>query len=167
MLSRLVITFLPRNRCLLISWLHSLSAVILEPPKIKSDTVSTVSPSIFHEVMVPSMKLNKFYPSVISEIHFFFSPFWNIGSTYFLPFTDSLSIPTMIFASTMVYTFKILWYNNLKIEIVELIECSLSVLTYVGLTFLLNYFCPWHLKSCSHSSRMWIQTAFSLNLFQY
>ena len=42
MLSRLVITFLPRNRCLLISWLQSPSAVILEPPKIKSATVSTV-----------------------------------------------------------------------------------------------------------------------------
>src|SRR5574341_574395 len=50
MLSRLVITFLPRSKCLLISWLQSPSAVILEPPKIKSDTVS---PSIFHEVMGP------------------------------------------------------------------------------------------------------------------
>ena len=44
MLSRLVITFLPRSKRLLISWLQSPSAVILEPPKIKSDTVSTVSP---------------------------------------------------------------------------------------------------------------------------
>jgi len=51
MLSRLVITFLPRNKCLLISWLQSPSAVILEPPKIKSDTVSTVSPSSYREVM--------------------------------------------------------------------------------------------------------------------
>ena len=50
MLSRLVITFLPRSS-LLISWLQSPSAVILEPKKIKSDTVSTVSPSISHEVM--------------------------------------------------------------------------------------------------------------------
>ena len=53
MLSRLVITFLPRNMLLLISWLQSPSAVILEPKKIKSDTVSTVSPSISHEVMGP------------------------------------------------------------------------------------------------------------------
>ena len=53
MLSRLLITFLPRNKCLLISWLHSPSAVILEPPKIKSATVYTVSPSICHEVMGP------------------------------------------------------------------------------------------------------------------
>ena len=53
MLSRLVITFLPRSKRLLISWLQSPSAVILEAPKIKSDTVSTVSPSISHEVMGP------------------------------------------------------------------------------------------------------------------
>ena len=53
MLSRLVITFLPRSKHLLISWLQSPSAVILEPKKIKSATVSTVSPSIFHEVMGP------------------------------------------------------------------------------------------------------------------
>ena len=51
MLSRLVIAFLPRSKHLLISRLQSPSAVILEPRKIKSDTVSTVSPSIFHEVM--------------------------------------------------------------------------------------------------------------------
>ena len=53
MLSRLVITFLPRSKHLLIAWLQSPSAGILEPPKIKSDTVSTVSSSIFHEVMGP------------------------------------------------------------------------------------------------------------------
>ena len=53
MLSRLVITFLPRSKRLLISWLQLPSAVILETPQIKSDTVSTVSPSISHEVMGP------------------------------------------------------------------------------------------------------------------
>ena len=53
MLSRLVITFLPRSKRLLISWLQLPSSVILEPPKTKSDTVSTVSPSIYHEVMGP------------------------------------------------------------------------------------------------------------------
>ena len=53
MLSRLVITFLPRTKHLLISWLQSPSAVILEPRKIKSDTVSTVSPSMSHEVRGP------------------------------------------------------------------------------------------------------------------
>ena len=51
MLSRLIIAFLPRSKHFLISWLHSPSAVILEPPKIKSITVSIVSPSVCHEVM--------------------------------------------------------------------------------------------------------------------
>ena len=51
MLSRLVITFLPRNKHFLIAWLQSTSAVTPEPPKIKSVTVSIVSPSISHEVM--------------------------------------------------------------------------------------------------------------------
>ena len=53
MLSMLVTTFLPRSKCLLISWLKSPSAVILESQKINSETVSTVSPSISHEVMGP------------------------------------------------------------------------------------------------------------------
>ena len=53
MLSSLVINFLPRIKCLLTSWLQLLSAVILEPQKIVSATVSTVSSSIFHEVMGP------------------------------------------------------------------------------------------------------------------
>ena len=57
MLTRLVITFLPRSKCLLISRLQSPFAVILEPPKIKSATVSTVSPSICHEVMGPDAKI--------------------------------------------------------------------------------------------------------------
>ena len=51
MLSRFVIDFLSRSKHLLISWLQSLSIVILEPKKVKSDTVSIVSPSICHEVM--------------------------------------------------------------------------------------------------------------------
>ena len=53
MLSSLVIIFLPRSKSLLISWLQSPSVVILEPKIIKSDTVSTVSPSISHEMMGP------------------------------------------------------------------------------------------------------------------
>ena len=60
MLSRLIIAFLPRSKHLLISWLQSPSAVILEPPKIKSDTVSTVSPSICHEVMGPDAMILDF-----------------------------------------------------------------------------------------------------------
>ena len=60
-LSRLVIIFLPRSKCLLISWLQPPSAVILEPPKIKSDTASTVSPSISHEVMGPDATIFVFW----------------------------------------------------------------------------------------------------------
>ena len=51
MLSRFVITVLPRSKCLLISWLQSPSTVILEPKKIKSVTISTFSSSVYHEVM--------------------------------------------------------------------------------------------------------------------
>ena len=61
MLSRLVITFLPRSKHLLISWLQSPSAVILEPPKIKSVTLSTVSPSISHEEMGPDAMIFVFF----------------------------------------------------------------------------------------------------------
>ena len=61
MLSRLVIAFLPMSKRLLISWLQSPSAVILEPPEIKSDTVSTVSPSISHEVMGPDAMIFVFW----------------------------------------------------------------------------------------------------------
>ena len=61
MLSRLFMTFLPRSKCLLISWLQSPSAVIWEPKKIKSDIVSTVSPSISHEVRYVYIVLCKFY----------------------------------------------------------------------------------------------------------
>ena len=61
MLSRLVIAFLPRSKHLLISWLQSPSAVILEPPKIKSITVSTVFPSVYHEVMGPDAMILVFW----------------------------------------------------------------------------------------------------------
>ena len=67
-LSRLVITFLPRSKCLLISWLQSSSAVILEPRKIKS---ATVSPSIFHEVMGPDAMIFIFSMLSLSQ-HFHF-----------------------------------------------------------------------------------------------
>ena len=63
MLSRFVITFLPRSKCLLISWLQSSSVVILEPPKMKSDTVSTlkeINPGISLEGMMLKLKLQYF-----------------------------------------------------------------------------------------------------------
>ena len=72
MLSRLVITFLPRSKRLSISWLQSPSAVILEPPKTKSATVSTVSPSICHEVMEPDAMILVFWCWALSQL--FHSP---------------------------------------------------------------------------------------------
>ena len=60
MLSRLLIAFLPRSKHLLISWLQSPSTSTLEPKKIKSDTVSIVSPSICHEVMGPDAMISVF-----------------------------------------------------------------------------------------------------------
>ena len=73
MLSRLVITFLPRSKRLLISWLQSPSAVILEPKKIKSATVSTVSPSISHEVMGPDAVILVFWMLSFKPAFSFFS----------------------------------------------------------------------------------------------
>ena len=72
MLSRFVIAFLPRSEHLLISWLQSLSAVILEPKKIKSVTVSIVSPSICHEMMEPYAMIFVFW--VLSIKPAFHSP---------------------------------------------------------------------------------------------
>ena len=74
MLSRLFITFLPRSKRLLISWLQSSSAVILEPPKIKSDTVSTVSPSISQNRLFHCMEspyTNKHNPHIVSNLFYY------------------------------------------------------------------------------------------------
>ena len=77
MLSRLVLAFLPRSKCLLISWLQSPSAVILEPSKIKSVTVSTVYPSICHEVMEPDAMILVFW--MLS-----FKPTFSLSSVIFI-----------------------------------------------------------------------------------
>ena len=88
MLSRLVITFLSRSKHLLISWLQSPSAVILEPQKIKSAIVSTVSPSICHEVMGPDAMIlvlsDHFYCQFISKMffHIFCPCFFKCMRTY-------------------------------------------------------------------------------------
>ena len=63
MLSRLVLTFPPRSKRLLISWLQSPSAVILEPQKTKSDTVSTVSPSISQPTIIANLSLETSIPT--------------------------------------------------------------------------------------------------------
>ena len=84
MLSRVVITFLPRSKRLLISCLQSPSAVILEPKKLKSDTVSTVSPSISHEVMGPDAMILVFW--MLS-----FKPTFSLSSFTFIKRLSSCS----------------------------------------------------------------------------
>ena len=83
MLSRLALPFLPRSKCLLISWLQSQSAVILEPTKIKSVTVSIVSPSICHEVMGPDAIILVFFECwVLSQlVHLLVNKKEQLGST--------------------------------------------------------------------------------------
>ena len=76
-LSRFVIAFLPRSKCLLILWLQSLSLVILEPKKIKHVTVSTFFPSICHKVMVPNAMI-----LVFSMLNF--KPVFSLSSLTFI-----------------------------------------------------------------------------------
>ena len=85
-LSRVVITFLPRSKHLLISWLHSPSAVILEPQKIKSATLSTVSPSISHEVMGPDAMILVFWMYTLKV-------FWALSQLFHSP----LSLSSRVF----------------------------------------------------------------------
>ena len=91
MLSSLVIAFLPRSKHLLIAWLKSLSAVILEPKKIKSVTVSNVSPSICHEVMGPDAMIFVFW--MLS-----FKPAFTLSSFTFIRslFSSVLLLPNSI-----------------------------------------------------------------------
>ena len=101
MLSRLVITFLPRSKHLLISWLQSPSAVILEPQKIKPVTVSTISPSVCHEVMRPDamilvLWMLSFKPTFSLSSFTFFNRLFNsslsairvVSFAYLCHFTD-------------------------------------------------------------------------------
>ena len=117
MLSRFVIAFFPRNKCLLISWLQSPSEVILEPKKIKPVTTSTFSPSICHEVMGPDATILVFWmlsfkPSVllssqeiwtlcacseVSHIWFFVAP-WTLSTRFLYPW-DFPSKNTGVFFS--------------------------------------------------------------------
>ena len=86
MLSRLVITFLSRSKHLLISWLQSLFAVILEPKKIKSDIVSTVSPPIFHEVVRPDAMILVFWMLSFNQLFHSYLSLSSRGSLVLLHF---------------------------------------------------------------------------------
>ena len=94
MLSRLVIAFLPRSKHLLISWLQLPSAVNLEPPKIKSVTVSIVSPSIYHEVTGPNAMIFIFW--MLS-----FKPNFSLSSSCFIKrlFSSSLLSATSMLSA--------------------------------------------------------------------
>ena len=89
MLSMLVITFLPRSKCLSISWLQSPSAVILEPPQTNSDTVFTMSPSICHEVMGLDARILVFW-----KLTFFALIIGSLQSS--LPLKDQITIHTRV-----------------------------------------------------------------------
>ena len=95
-LSSLVITFLPRGKRLLISWLQSPSAVILEPQKIKPVTVSTVFPSIYHEVMGPDAMILVFW--MLN-----FKPTFSFSSFTFIKRTFSCSSVSAIMMGSSAY----------------------------------------------------------------
>ena len=96
--SRLFIVFLPRSKHLLISWLQSPSAVILEPQKIKSFTVPTVSPSIYHEMMRPDAMILVFWiwafisVQSLRRVRLFVTP-WTTAFQASLSITNSRSSP--------------------------------------------------------------------------
>ena len=101
MLFRLVITFLPRSKCLLISWLQSPSAVILEPRKIKSAIVSTVSSSICHEVMGPDAMILIFWV-------------WSFKPTFSL---SSLTFIKRLFSSSSLSALRVVSSSYLRLMI--------------------------------------------------
>ena len=97
MLSRLVIIFLPRSKCILISWLQSPSAVILEPPKIKSNTVSTVSPSISREVIGPDAMISVFWMFTTLFFKIFLTIHPNLHSSQIAFYLDLTSFSLMFY----------------------------------------------------------------------
>ena len=130
MLSRLVITFLPRSKRLLISWLQSPSSVILEPLKIKSDTVSTVSPSIFHEMMGPDAMILVFW--ILS-----FKPSFWLSSFTFIKRLFSSSLSAIRVVSSVYLRLLMTWNNGLvpnRKRSTSRLYCQLAYLTYMQST---------------------------------
>ena len=113
MLSRLVITFLPRSKRLLISWLQSPSAVILELQKIKSDTISTISPSISHEVMGPDAMILVFW--MLS-----FKPTFSLSSFTFIKKLFSSSSLSTISVVSSAYLRLLIFLPAILIQLVLL-----------------------------------------------
>ena len=120
-LSRLIITFLPRSKHLLISWLQSPSAVILEPRNIKSDTVSTVSPSISHEVMGPDTMILVFW--MLS-----FKPVFSLSSFTFIKRLFSFSLLSAIRVVSSAYLRLLIFLPGILIPACA--SCSPAFLLY-------------------------------------
>ena len=110
MLSRLFIAFLPRSKRLLISWLQSPSAVILEPKKIKSVTISTVSPTICHEVMGPDAMILVFW--ILS-----FKPTFSLSSFTFIK---------RLFSSCLLSATRVVFGVICLSEVIDISPCSLD-----------------------------------------
>ena len=112
MLSSIVIAFLPRGKHLLISWLQSSSAVILEPLKIKSETVSIVFPSICHEVMGPDARMLVFW--MLS-----FKPTFSLPSFTFIKrlFSSSLLPAINLVSSAYLNYWYFSWQSWLQLEL--------------------------------------------------
>ena len=120
MLSWLVITFLPRSKCLLISWLQSPSAMILEPQKIKSDPVSTVSPSISHEVMGPDDMILVFW--MLS-----FKPTFSLSSLTFIKKLFSSSSLSAIRVVSSAYLMLLIFLSAIQSVALSTLWCFASV----------------------------------------
>ena len=101
MLSTLVITFLPKSKCLLISWLQSQSAVILEPKKIKCATVSTLSPSICHEVMEPDAMILVFWMLSFKPV-FSLSSFTFIKRLFSSPLLSAIKMVSSVYLRLLI-----------------------------------------------------------------
>ena len=122
MLSRLVIAFLARSKHLLASWLQSPSAVILEPPKIKSATVSTVSPSICHEVMGPDAMILVFW--MLS-----FKPTFSLSSfTFKRLFSSSLLSAIRVVSSVYLRLLILSWQSWFQLVLLPAWHFTLYIL---------------------------------------
>ena len=147
MLSRLVITFLPRSKHLLISWLQSPSAVILEPQKIKSDTVSTVSPSISHEVIGPDAMILVF--SMLS--------FKSNFSLYSLTFIKRLFSSSSLSAIRVVSSAYLMLLIVLLAILIPACASSSPVFLMMYSSYKLNKQ-PWHYTALMYYFPIWNQS---------
>jgi len=138
MLSRLIIAFLSRSKHFLISWLQSPSAVILEPPKIKSLTVSLVSLSICHEVMGLGAMILVFW--ILS-----FKPTFSVSSFIFIKrlFSSSLLSAIRVVSSA---------YLRLLIFLLEILipSCASSTYTHTHSGILLSHKKEWNCAICNY-----------------